>query len=141
MSYYADISPAGRIGPLPYEFADWRESRYRAPLPVKIVAVVAAFWLFHPLGVALLLYFVWRAARRNGGCAFRPGAPSRRWGEAASSRNAAFEERRRETLKRLDEEAEAFDAFARGRREARDREDFERFMDGRNARKSGDRPK
>ena len=146
MSGYADAAPAGR-GPLPYEFQDFRWSGRRRgpPLAVKVLAVAAAFWLFHPLGVAMLVYFLWRAARRNGGCLFHGAEFARHWDAPpwapgrgrAASRNTAFEERRRETLKQLDEEAEAFDAFERTRREARDREAFGRFMADRNAPKDG----
>ncbi len=146
MSGYAEARPAGRPGPLPYEFEDWRwsEHRYHPPLPVKILAVVAAFWLFHPLGVALLVYFLWRAARRDAQAAFRSAelppwdgtVPPGRWNRPAF-RNTTFKERRRETLKQLDEEAEAFDAFERKQREARDREAFERFKAERNAPKDG----
>ncbi len=141
MSGYAEAGPAGGRGPLPDEFDGWRWSHrpFGPPLPVKILAVVAAFWLFHPLGVALLVYFLWRAAR-HGGRAVHGREFARAWGETPwarrwgrpAFRNAAFEERRRDTLKQLDEEAEAFDAFERKRREAEDREAFERFKAERN---------
>ncbi len=146
MSGYAEAQPAGGPRPLPHEFDVWRWSRHSfgPPLPVKILAVAAAFWLFHPLGVALLVVFLWRAARAFRGEDFARswyGAPwGRRWGRPAFG-NAAFEERRRETLKALDEEAEAFDAFERKRREAEDREAFERFKAERNAPKDGEGPK
>jgi hypothetical protein len=142
MSGYAEAQPAGGPRPLPYEFAGWRWSHrsFGPPLPVKILAVVAAFWLFHPLGAALLVFFLWRAARGSGACVFRSQdaappsdrAPWARRSDRPAFRNAAFEERRRETLKALDEEAEAFDAFGRKRREAEDREAFERFKAERN---------
>jgi hypothetical protein len=143
MSGYAETWPAWR-GPRGYAFekADWSGSSYHPPLPVKILMVAAAFWLFHPLGVALLVFFLWRAVRRHGGCAFGGADVGRSWGRnRAAFHNAAFEERRRETLKALDEEAEAFDAFERRRREARDREAFERFVAERNAPKGGHDPK
>ena len=73
--------PAGQTGYYP-GFDDHPWARSGPPLPLKILAVVVAFCLFHPLGVALLAYFVWRAARDNGGCAFgrRGGAIGRgRW--------------------------------------------------------------
>ena len=138
MSGFAETEPAGRRGPFPPEFADWRWSgRRRPPLPLMIVAVAAAFWLFHPLGVALLVYVLWRTMRGRHACgprheAFRHGGPWARRG-GPSSRNSAFEAHRRETLKELDEQAEAFDAFERERRLARDREAFERFRSERPA--------
>ncbi len=148
MSGYAEAQPAGRPGPLPHDSDDgrWSGHRHNPPLPVKIIAVAAAFWLFHPLGVALLVYFLWRTVRRDGGCAFRGADFGPRWDGTAwarrrggpAFRNSAFEERRRETLKQLDEDAEAFDAFARRQQEARDREAFERFKAERSAPKGDD---
>ena len=142
MSGYAEAQPAGGPRPLSHEFDGWRWSRrsFGPPLPVKILAVVAAFWLFHPLGVALLVLFLRRAARGAPACAFRGHDIGRSWDDAPwtarrgrpAARNAAFEERRRGTLKALDEEAEAFDAFERKRRETEDREAFERFKAERN---------
>jgi len=151
MSGSFDAQPAGHAGARSYEFDDWRWSghRFGPPLPVKILAVVAAFWLFKPLGVALLIYLIWRSARRNGGCGFRRegirhamdrGGPGAGW-HGPATRNSAFEERRRETLRQLDEEAKAFEDFERKQREARDKEAFDRFMAGRNAPKGPDEPK
>ena len=54
-------------------------------------------------------------------------------GRRHSSGNAAFDERRRETLNAIQEEAEAFAEFERRRREAHDREAFDRFMGERKA--------
>ena len=107
--------------------------------------VVAAFWIFPPLGIAALAYLLWRSARAGGGCGFsrngwRGDASDGRWRGPATG-NSAFEEHRRATLKELDGEAKAFDAFERRRREARDREAFDRFMAERNAPKSPDEPK
>ncbi|RBP13812.1 uncharacterized protein DUF2852 [Roseiarcus fermentans] len=129
-------------GPLPHDFDPWRwgERRHGPPLPVKILAVAVAFWLFHPLGVALLVYFLWRAARGRG-CGFHADRFGTRAHVRRSSGNTAFEERRRETLKALDEEAEAFEAFEKRRREAQDREAFERFVAERNAPKGDEPPK
>lgn len=108
---------------------------YHPPLLVKILMVAAAFWLFHPLGVTLLVIVLWWAARRHGGYAFRGakvGQPLRR--TRAAFRNAAFEERQRETLKALEEDAEAFE---RKQREARNRQAFERFMSDRGVANGG----
>jgi hypothetical protein len=114
-----------------------------------ILGVVVAFWLFPPLGVAALLYLIWRFARRNGGCAFRRqgfdramgrGPWAARW-HGPANRNTAYEEHRRETLKELDEEAQAFEAFERKQREAEDREAFERFLANRDAPRNPDEPR
>ena len=114
MSGYAESWP--ECGPRGSAFVkvDWSGSSYHPPLLVKSLMVAAAFWLFHPLGVALLVIVLWRAARRHGGYAFRGAKVGRPWRRAgAAFPNAAFEERRRETLKALEEDAEAFEAFER----------------------------
>ncbi len=50
---------------------------------------------------------------------------------AGSSGNVAFDAYREETLRRLEEEQRAFGAFMERLKRARDREEFERFMDER----------
>jgi hypothetical protein len=150
-SDFSDRGPASEES----ERAAWRHHHGRhcgrsgPPLPIKLLAVAGAFWIAPPLGVAALGYWAWRAWRRNGGGdptahaekwrAFAECRPWRRHGAYRSSGNAAFDERRRETLRAIEEEAEAFAEFERRQREARDREDFERFMAERKAAEAGKR--
>jgi len=54
----------------PLKIRDCRSHGFGPPFPLKILIVVAAFWIFPPLGVAAPAYFLWRAARAGGGCAF-----------------------------------------------------------------------
>ena len=46
-------APAGHPGAHPYGFADphWSGRHFGPPLPLKILGVVVAFWIFKPLGV------------------------------------------------------------------------------------------
>ena len=146
MSGFTEAQPAGHPGGCMHEFAGagWPAHRSGPPLPLVILAAVVAFWVFPPLGLAALAYLVWRFARNRGGCAVRrDGCGRGGWGGAGrpSSGATAFEERRRETLKALEEEAKAFDDFERRRREAHDREAFDRFMAERDAPKGPDEPK
>ncbi|SLN71392.1 hypothetical protein ROJ8625_03724 [Roseivivax jejudonensis] len=70
----------------------------------------------------------WRMMRGPfgmGPCAFGRHEETKRRG------NSAFDAYRDETLARLDEEAKAFDAYRARLREARDRDEFDRFMDER----------
>jgi hypothetical protein len=64
-----------------------------------------------------------------------------RWGMQAKafrpSGNHAFDEYREETLKRLEEEAEAFQSFLERLRMAKDRTEFEQFMAERRSRPQG----
>jgi hypothetical protein len=108
---------------------DWLDARGR---PAWIVAMILGFILFWPVGLAILAYMFWsnrmtcnswgRRAHRN---AYR--AP------AAPTGNAAFDAYRAETLKRLEEEREAFTAFLEQLRAAKDQAEFEQFMNGRRA--------
>ncbi len=142
---------AGHPGAGPHEFDDWRWSVHRSgpPLPLMILGVVVAFWFFKPLGVVALAYLVWRFARARGGCAFRREGFRRSWEPGAwggprrgpAAGNSAFEEHRLETLKELDEEANAFGDFARRQHEAHDREAFDRFLAERTAPKGSGEPR
>jgi hypothetical protein len=136
--------PRGRHG-----CAHWR--------PLEIAAVVFAFLVFWPLGLALLFFKLWRgsfgyegdmfgfareqASRFGRACGFEPaegGAAAERWRGPSfmrSTGNVAFDEWREGELARLEEErrklAEAEREFAEHieqLRRARDREEFESFM-------------
>jgi hypothetical protein len=101
---------------------------YGPPLPLKVLAIGAAFLVCPPLGLAALAFAIWRGW--GGGCrgAGERGPGFRRF---RATGNGALDEKRRETLKALDEEAEAFAEFQRDERKARDREIYERFTAGR----------
>jgi len=128
--------------------------------PLHVVAVIAGFLIWWPLGLAALAYFIWgdrfprekvrekfeQAKAEFGGF----GRNQRGYGFAGQSwsgtGNAAFDDYRRETLRRLEEErrrieeeGRAFSEFVTNLRRARDKEEFDRFMAERNAaRNNGD---
>lgn len=96
-----------------------------------IAAMVLSFILFWPLGLALLAYMIWSKkmicqSSRSHGC-------SRSSYRAASrpSGNTAFDAYKQETLRRLEEEQQNFEAFLQRLREARDKAEFDQFMDER----------
>lgn len=90
--------------------------------PLSIAALVLAFLVWWPLGLAVLAYILW------GGNV--DGQVNDMWRKATakSTGNKAFDEYKEQTLKRLEEEQEAFADFVDKLRQARDREEFERFM-------------
>ena len=92
-----------------------------------IAAIVLGFIAFWPIGLALLLWMLWRgkAGSRSGGCRSR----SRK---ANAFNNAAFAAHHEETLRRLDEDARAFEDHLRAQAAERDRTEFEAFMARRN---------
>jgi hypothetical protein len=104
---------------------DWLDERGRG---AWIALTIIAFVLFWPIGVALVAYIIWskrmschswgRKNRHHGGPFGRTG-------------NTAFDSYREETLKRLEEERDAFLKFLEQLRAAKDRAEFDQFMSSR----------
>ena len=123
--------------------------------PVTIALMVLGFILFWPIGLAVLAYILWgekfggspekAQAYFNKGrawCSANKGA-HRNWTNHRSygmnsSGNAAFDDYRAEQLKRLEEERarldaeiDAFHEYMANLNKAKDREEFDRFMNER----------
>ncbi|MDA8252004.1 MAG: DUF2852 domain-containing protein [Rhodospirillales bacterium] len=108
-----------------------------------IAAMILAFWVFWPLGLALLAFLMFSGRllrgcgphgagrwhnmgeRAGGGCC---GGGRRRWGSVPGSGNAAFDDYRAETLRRLEEEQQEFVAYLERLRRAKDKAEFDQFM-------------
>lgn len=112
-----------------YGFAAW------------IGVMVLGFIVFWPIGLAILGYLIWSGRM---GCWGKRGAG--RWHGAhsdkhkgfwssgrsrESSGNAAFDEYREATLRRLEEEQAEFFEFLERLRQAKDKAEFDQFMDER----------
>ncbi|TFL18211.1 DUF2852 domain-containing protein [Jannaschia formosa] len=104
-----------------------------------IALMVLGFIFFWPAGLALLAYMIWskRMFNRTGtsmtcGSRRARGTMTR----MRSSGNAAFDSYKADTLRRLEEEQEAFEAYLQRLREAKDKAEFDQFMNDR-ARRSG----
>lgn len=93
-----------------------------------IAVMVLGFIFFWPIGLALLAYMIWSKRMFNGSCARRT-----RHAHTAfkSSGNSAFDSYKSETLRRLEEEQDAFEAFLNRLRDAKDKSEFDEFMDER----------
>ncbi|GGL60816.1 DUF2852 domain-containing protein [Wenxinia marina] len=108
-----------------------------------IAAMILGFIAFWPIGLALLAYMIWSKRMFNGSCARRGGQHSakrmhRKHGFRTSG-NSAFDSYRSETLRRLEDEQDAFEAFLERLRSARDKAEFDQFMDERSRRGDDDR--
>ncbi len=119
-----------------------------------ITVMVVGFIIFWPVGLAILAYLIWsgrmgcwqrggpgrwyfdgvRGESSEGGGWRRSRHKSRhksRRRPAESSGNLAFDEYREETLRRLEEERGEFETFLERLRHAKDKAEFDQFMDER----------
>jgi hypothetical protein len=142
---------------------DWRSGSGRGCgfarwTPVEILATVLGFIVFWPIGLAILAFKFWQ--RKTGYPGDLQTAAQEKWREARSafhsgpwagragygghsSGNMAFDDWRAAEIARLDEERRKleeahreFATFVENIRRAKDREEFERFMNERRARPS-----
>jgi len=102
-----------------------------------IAAMILGFIFFWPLGLALLFYMIWsnRMFSKSHSCS-RSKSFYRR---DASSGNTAFDAYKADTLRRLEEEQQQFEAFMDRLRAAKDQSEFDEFMKDR-SRKTEDDP-
>lgn len=110
---------------------DWLDDRGRL---AWIAVMVIGFVLFWPIGLALLVYMIWSkrmgcnwGRHRHSGSRHGLGRGAERTG------NTAFDGYREETLRRLEEERDAFLAFLDQLRAAKDKAEFDQFMSSRQA--------
>ncbi|MFY9239978.1 MAG: DUF2852 domain-containing protein [Roseovarius sp.] len=100
---------------------DWLDARGKTGW---IIATLLAFIIAWPVGLALLAYMIW--SNRMFSSLKRPTPMS-----LHSSGNTAFDAYRADTLRRLQEEQDNFEAFLGRLRDAKDKAEFERFMEER----------
>ncbi|MEO0863214.1 MAG: DUF2852 domain-containing protein [Pseudomonadota bacterium] len=94
-----------------------------------IAAMVLGFIFFWPIGLALLAYMIWSKRMFSKSCT--PRRMSRHMTTMRSTGNSAFDAYKADTLRRLEEEQENFEAFLERLREAKDKSEFDQFMDER----------
>lgn len=97
-----------------------------------IAAVVLGFIFFWPVGLALLAYTIW-SKRMFGKCSKSRnlGRTSAHWNAMKPSGNRAFDAYKEETLRRLQDEQQNFEAFLERLRAAKDKAEFDEFMEDR----------
>ena len=94
--------------------------------------MVLGFILFWPVGLALLAYMIWSKRMFSGNCgSSRQNGKSSFRAATRSSGNMAFDAYKTETLRRLEEEQASFEAFLERLRGAKDKAEFDQFMDDR----------
>jgi len=110
----------------------WLDERGK---PAWVAAMVVGFIVFWPIGLALLAYMIWGKQMFGKSCKGRM-AKGLHGGVQASSGNSAFDAYKSEMLKRLEDEQAAFGAFLDRLREAKDKSEFDAFMDERARRRA-----
>ncbi len=94
-----------------------------------IAVMVIGFIFFWPVGLALLAYMIWSKRMFNKSCSkVRNRARGMNFN---TSGNTAFDAYKAETLRRLEDEQQAFQDFLQRLRESKDKSEFDQFMDDR----------
>ncbi|WP_299731230.1 DUF2852 domain-containing protein [uncultured Tateyamaria sp.] len=94
-----------------------------------IAAMVLGFIFFWPVGLALLFYMIWSKRMFSKSCTSR--RMSTTMNAMRPTGNAAFDAYKSDTLRRLEDEQHNFEAFLERLREAKDKSEFDQFMDER----------
>lgn len=103
----------------------WLDARGRG---AWIALMVLGFILFWPVGLAVLFYMIW--SNRMSGKSCRRHEPASFTG-SGSTGNAAFDAYKADTLRRLEEEQTQFESFLQRLRDAKDKAEFDAFMEER----------
>lgn len=101
---------------------DWLDDKGKG---AWIAAMVLGFIFFWPVGLALLFYMIWSKRMFNKGCRTRTRSHGHSF---RTSGNTAFDSYKADTLRRLEEEQDAFESFLNRLREAKDKAEFDQFM-------------
>ncbi len=94
-----------------------------------IAAMVLGFIFAWPIGLALLAYMIWSKRMFSNSCKSMTRTRARHM--TKSSGNSAFDAYKAETLRRLEEEQDKFEDFLKRLREAKDKAEFDQFMNDR----------
>ncbi|RRH75180.1 DUF2852 domain-containing protein [Falsigemmobacter faecalis] len=127
MNQTASFAPA--LLSLPRQARDWLDGYGNRGW---IAAMVLGFIFFWPLGLGLVGYMTltnrWKDTEMFG---MSRRCKATRTPFPGTSGNAAFDAYKAETLKRLEDEQAAFEGFLKRLRDAKDKQEFDAFMDDR----------
>jgi hypothetical protein len=133
-AYVADGAGPTRGNPL-HRAEAWLDARGKG---AWIAAMVLGFIAFWPIGLAIVLYmsFAGKWQLGSGRCSRRNRTYTTGLRAMRSSGNASFDAYKADTLRRLEDEQQAFEEFLQRLREARDKAEFDQFMDERSKRRA-----
>ena len=112
----------------PSQAETWLDQRGKG---AWIAAMVLGFIFVWPVGLAILAYMLFAGKFQMARGCSRRGRGMMRSRAFRASGNSAFDHYKTETLRRLEDEQEAFEAFLGRLREAKDKAEFDQFMDDR----------
>ncbi|PJF10610.1 DUF2852 domain-containing protein [Pseudorhodobacter sp. MZDSW-24AT] len=112
---------------------DWLDAKGRG---AWIAAMILGFVFVWPVGLALVVYMTYANKWSKRMFKNKLSASGRDYGFSRhtawrSSGNSAFDAYKAETLRRLEEEQGAFESFLERLREAKDKQEFDSFMEDR----------
>jgi Protein of unknown function (DUF2852) len=131
---YTASSPAAHRGPSSWfsRGEAWLDERGKK---AWIAAMVVSFIVFWPVGLAFLAYMIWsKRMFSRSHCAHWRDRRAHHMDYArayTSSGNTAFDSYKAEMLRRLESEQEAFETFLQRLRDAKDKSEFDAFMEDR----------
>jgi len=125
MTTLAHSSPAS--GPMGWftRAEKWLDDRGK---PAWITAMILGFIFVWPVGLALLFYMLWS---KKMSCNTAKWRGNGRTHMSRGTGNTAFDAYRDETLRRLQEEQDGFESFLDRLRKAKDKSEFDQYMDER----------
>ena len=98
-----------------------------------IGAMVLGFVFFWPVGLALLAYMIWSKRMFSSSCrkSYRREMAGTAMRASRPSGNSAFDAYKADMLRRLEQEQQDFESFLERLRDAKDKAEFDQFMDER----------
>ncbi|MCY4169725.1 MAG: DUF2852 domain-containing protein [Rhodobacter sp.] len=122
----------------PAQIETWLDERGKG---AWIALMVVGFIIYWPIGLAVLAYMIWSKRMSKESLSRGRGYARHRYGTRfKETGNAAFDAYKAETLRRLEDEQVAFEAFLQRLREAKDKIEFDQFMDERAKATRADKP-
>ncbi len=128
MTTFTDTAPTGDSRGWFARTETWLDARGKG---AWIAAMVLSFIFFWPVGLALLAYMIWSKRMFNSPCSSRKSWKSAAMRGASRTGNRAFDHYKEDTLRRLEQEQDDFESFLERLRAARDKSEFDDFMDER----------
>ncbi len=108
----------------------WLDSKGKGAWIALLVLSLIIFW---PIGLAVLAYLIWSKRMFNFSCSRPSHTQDRGPVEMRTTGNSAFDAYKADTLRRLEEEQDKFEAFLERLRDAKDKAEFDQFMQERAA--------